>query len=363
MSCELTPWHTLAVALQSALVTGFIYSYPTYANASQEVFHFSQSEKDTIGIAPVMCNLITFTNGLIMDRTSVWSCCLLGGCIMGGSYGMMALIAFKHITVSSPAGVFFLLGFIGNYGASFMVAATFSVLAKNFRELRPQVVSIGKSWAGVSSGVGTAIFCGLCSSGDKDPERLNFLFFVAAITFAVPIAVSPVLRPLEQHRSSRQSASPLLIPQEWRIPMAYGLSAFLIILTLASTFFEDSPAISVILVLALLTPFTLLLPGRVDTGVRGVELSEVDFSFQSSRSEGRAREEASAAPVSPWEGGPRSMMRRPEAALLWISTLLIQSGGLFLTTNLGSIVSSRNGAAVSAATATTIFSCTQAFSR
>ena len=46
--------------------------------------------------------------------------------------------------------------------------------------------------------------------------------------------------------------------------------------------------------------------------------------------------------ASPWEGGPLDMVRRPDFYMLWLSAFALQSGGLFLTTNLGSIVAARD---------------------
>lgn len=391
----ISEWHTFVVALLGALTTGFIYAYSTYANALQAQFNLSQSAKDTIGIAPVLCNLITFTNGLIMDRTSVPFCVVLGGIIMMTSYGLFGLAALNpatlqtfpkfhvgswHIDLGSPVFVFFMLGAAGNYGASFLVAATFTVLSKNFHEARPAVVCIAKSWVGVATGVGTALFCGFFPSEDTAPERLYFLFFVAGINGLVPILISPILRPLATERLSLPDN--LLVPQSWRLMIGYILSAVLIITTLASTFFKGSVLFSVVLTVLLVVPFVIIVPAcfQKATVVRATEqevsplaIASIPFAMQSqspvpdrppqSGSQGSVFSAAIALGASPWASGPWDMIKRPEFIMLWLCTLFLQSGGIFLTTNISSMVQTRSGAAVTAASAVTIFSCLQAFAR
>ena len=145
-------WHTLVVGLQGALVTGFIYAYSTYSNSLQTALGLHESQKETIGIAPSICNLFTWTCGLILDRTSVRFCCILGACIMASSYVIYGLVGFGVIAVSSPVPVCFALGALGSYGASFIVASVFSTLAKNFPPAqRSSVISVAKSWVGVAA--------------------------------------------------------------------------------------------------------------------------------------------------------------------------------------------------------------------
>lgn len=79
--------HTLVVALLGALVAGFIYAYSTYSNALQHAFNLSEQDKELIGLASSLCNLLTVTNGLIIDRTSITTGLVLGGLLMMGSYG------------------------------------------------------------------------------------------------------------------------------------------------------------------------------------------------------------------------------------------------------------------------------------
>ena len=68
---HLTPWHTLVASLLCALVAGFVYSYSTYSNALQLAFNLTETEKETVGLAPNLANLITITSGLIIDQTSI----------------------------------------------------------------------------------------------------------------------------------------------------------------------------------------------------------------------------------------------------------------------------------------------------
>ena len=79
-------WHTVVAAFLAALVAGFIYSYSTYSNALQAAFDLSEAEKETIGLAPILCNLITVTNGLLMDRVGIPACTVLGGVILAVAY-------------------------------------------------------------------------------------------------------------------------------------------------------------------------------------------------------------------------------------------------------------------------------------
>eukprot|EP00928_Gymnodinium_smaydae_P011331 TRINITY_DN14195_c0_g1_i2.p1 TRINITY_DN14195_c0_g1~~TRINITY_DN14195_c0_g1_i2.p1 ORF type:complete len:251 (-),score=24.53 TRINITY_DN14195_c0_g1_i2:91-843(-) len=82
--------------------------------------------------------------------------------------------------------------------------------------------------------------------------------------------------------------------------------------------------------------------------------------------EGRVTErraQQAEAPRSPLEGGPWDIVRRPEFYLLWLSAFALQSGGLFLTINLGSMVQARNNAVVAADSAVTVFACAQGFAR
>ena len=63
------------------------------------------------------------------------------------------------------------------------------------------------------------------------------------------------------------------------------------------------------------------------------------------------------------ELSPREMAQTPECWMLWICALALQSGGLFMTVNLGSMVQVRIGPAVPATTAVTVFSCVQGLAR
>ena len=140
--CQPQATHTLVAGLLGALVAGFIYAYSSYSNALQQAFNLSETEKENIGLAPNLANMLTVTNGMIIDHTSVSTGVMLGGVIMAASYGLYGAIALKHITVSNPALAFFFLFAAGVYGASFMICATYTVLAKNFKTNRSAGASI-----------------------------------------------------------------------------------------------------------------------------------------------------------------------------------------------------------------------------
>lgn len=365
--------HTLVVSLMGALVAGFIYAYSTYANALQAQFDLSESAKENIGLAPSLCNLLTVTNGLIIDYTSVSTGCVIGGLLMMSSYGLFGAIALKYITVSNPAVAFFLLFAIGSYGASFIICATYTVLAKNFTKQRSEVVSIAKSWQGVATGVGTAIFVGLFPSDDKAPERLNFLFFLAIVTGCVPILIAPFLRPLGTESSPQQQQQQgFLMPTEQRLPYLFSFSLVLIVVTLASAF-HRTEIFSVVLLLILLSPLVLIFPEKCASHDRAMinpsgsssSSSPADDDVLLDPDDRKADDEGEDENegISPWEGGPLDLIRRPEFYLLWICSFALQSGGLFLTTNLGSMTESRSGAAVASASAVTVFSCAQGLAR
>jgi len=363
---QLSEWHTLAVALLGALVTGFIYGYSTYSNALQAAFNLSESDKESIGIAPIISNLITFTNGLLMDRTSVWFCCLLGGIIMFTSNALSGAIALKYIVVSNPVPWFFLFGALMNYGAGFMVAATFTVLTKNFSgERRSALVGIAKSWVGASSGVGTAMFIGLFPCGGLSSERLGFLWFLAVLTGGIPVCVAPFLRPLAPDRL--QLPDNLRMPLSWRLPFLFALSLVLIATTLLASFIEGAEkghdravgvAFSVALLCILVMPFIMLIPRRAAGADADGSLMQIEDAEQSLEQQAvltRSR--------SPWEGGPGYMARCLSFYLIWFCSFALQSGGLFLVSNMGSMVESRSGPAVPSSTLVTVFSCSQGLAR
>mmetsp|Transcript_80972 Transcript_80972/g.153116 ORF Transcript_80972/g.153116 Transcript_80972/m.153116 type:complete len:293 (+) Transcript_80972:2-880(+) len=108
----------------------------------------------------------------------------------------------------------------------------------------------------------------------------------------------------------------------------------------------------------LVLPFIFMLPRSLLQASR--IQPQVEESFLSTSGHTAV---ANIRTASPWEGGPRDMMERPEFFILWLNAFALQSGGLFLTTNLGSMVASRSGWKPSAATAVTIFSCAQSLAR
>eukprot|EP00746_Dinoflagellata_sp_MGD_P133657 gnl/MRDRNA2_/MRDRNA2_67404_c0_seq2.p1 gnl/MRDRNA2_/MRDRNA2_67404_c0~~gnl/MRDRNA2_/MRDRNA2_67404_c0_seq2.p1 ORF type:complete len:326 (-),score=33.19 gnl/MRDRNA2_/MRDRNA2_67404_c0_seq2:321-1271(-) len=287
-----------------------------------------------------------------MDRTSVWLCCILGGLIMLMTYGTYGLVALKHIEVHNPVLVCFILGFLSNYGASFMVATTFSVLSKNFHGAeRSAVVGIAKSWVGVSSGVGTAIFLGFFPSSEVAPERLHFLYFVAIVCGCIPMLIAPFMRVLPENQAP-PLAQPL-VPKSHTQTFVAVVSVVLIAVTLASSA-QASPYISVVLICIVMSPGMLFLNSFSNNSVAASERRGDDLSEEVSESTARR---------SPWESGPARMIKRPECWLLWTCTCLLQGGGFFYVNNLGSLVLSRNGAEpgpqVPTASAVIIFSCTQ----
>jgi len=174
---------------------------------------------------------------------------------------------------------------------------------------------------------------------------------VAAICGVLPVAISGILKPLpEEQRSQR----PLAIPHAWRLPTCYGISLVLIGTTLISTT-GPNVGFSVALLVVLASPLMLLLPSRRDLKLvpDTTTLIEWDRSDANEPELGR----------SPLESGPVGMLKCVDFYLLFAATFAIQSGGLFLTTNLGSMVESRTGPCVESATAVTIFSCFQGLSR
>lgn len=362
---QMTEWHTLVVALQGALVGGFIYTYSTYSNALQAAFDFSESEKETIGMAFVICNLVTFTCGLIMDYTSVSVGCILAGVIMCSSTALYGAIALRSIPFAKPSLAFFMLGFTTNYGAAFIVGATFTTLAKNFDgERRSSVVSVAKAWTGLSAGVGTAIFIGLFGTEDTSPNRLRFLYFLAVVAGGVPVLIAPFLGPLPPREQRPQLKHHLVVPEGTRLPLAFGLTVLLLAVTLLSSGYE-SPVIAIMLLAIIASPLLLvfprLRPPRGDQSQMTDAGLEVDgCALVSGRGGGRDSGPPSA---SPWEGGPAQMIRRLDFYLLWLCTFCLQSGGLFVTINLGSMVESRTGPSVAASSGITVFACAQGLAR
>ena len=232
-------WHMWVAALPCALVAGLIYSYPTYSNALQAAFNLTETEKETIGLAPSLCNIVTFTSGLIIDRIGLSAGCFLGGLISTVAYGLFGAVAHGLFVWSRwpPAAVFFALFAAANYGVSLIICAVYTALSKAFPDAqRSEVVSITKAWQGVAAGVGTAVFVGFLPSTDVAPARLGFLFFLALANF-LPMLVAPALRalppPLADAADADQRAPPL-VPPRLRLPLGFGISALLIVLTLAS---------------------------------------------------------------------------------------------------------------------------------
>jgi|EP00966_Prymnesium_polylepis_P062210 hypothetical protein len=189
-----------------------------------------------------------------------------------------------------------------------MVGAVFSVLAKNFEQQRSSVVSVAKSWVGVSAGVGTAIYVGLFPSDGHASKRLYFLFFIAAVCGAVPILISGVLKHIPEAKRSR---TPLAIPIAWRLPTCYAISILLIATTLFSTI-ESNVGFSVTLTVLLASPAVLLWPrmrrGQEEGPGQACLLTNADVEHVQPRSLGGEQR----CGTSPWESGPSGMLKRPE---------------------------------------------------
>lgn len=315
---SLSQEHTFFVGLIAAVTTGFLYSYSTWANALQVALDLSESQKETIGMAPYMANLVTFTTGLIIDKTSVQFGCILGGLFMFFAYGLYGAIALKEVPAENPVVSCFILGALGSYGGAFLVAAVFSVLTKNFLEARSAVVSIAKSWVGVSAGVGTAIFLGFFPTNDTQPERLHYLYFIAAVAGVLPICIAPFLRALPT--SELQSKRALVLPVSWRLPFAFLVSLLLMGLTLVSSTIK-SWIMSVVLLMVILAPSLLIVPrcssARAVPAVTVSNDSTDDEAQQSSVSTTCTSTANSSESI--WEGGPMTMIKRPEFYLLWWS--------------------------------------------
>jgi len=378
---RISEWHTLVAALQSAFVAGFIYTFSTYANALQHEFGFDEHDKQTIGIAGPMCNFLTWTIGFFMDATSVPFCTVLGGVIVFVSFGLFGAIALGHIVVGHPVAAFFVLCAAGNYGASILISATFTVLTKNFGpDKRPAVLSMGKMWVGVSSGVITTIFLGLFPTHDeKSPDRLYFLYVLAIVGGVIAICVAPFMRPLDPNRPEVDHR--FAIPMSERLPIIFAVSGLAIALTGGSLFVMkaavDHPIFvivySVVLILVALAPIIVVMPvcspaptpEAVSLELVSGEKLHTEAPHRSSTQKLHT-DAIIVARRSPWETGPGGMIRRAEFYMLWFCTFNLQSGGLFLTANLASMCQSRGGVGsvkVDGAMAMTVFACTQGVAR
>ena len=259
-------WHVLVAALPCALVAGFIYAYPTYSNALQAAFNLTETEKETIGLAPSLCNIVTFTSGLIIDQIGLSAGCFLGGLISTIAYALFGAVAQGLVVCSrwQPAAVFFVLFAVGNYGVSLIICAVYTALSKAFPDAqRSEVISIAKAWQGVAAGVGTAVFVGLLPSTDTAHARLGFLYFLA-LAGIVPMLFARALRPLPPpltDAAERELLAAPLVPLRWRLPLGFGISALLIVLTLASTSYR-TPGFAALLLALLLSPLLLAAPRR-----------------------------------------------------------------------------------------------------
>ena len=354
---RLSMWHILVAALPCALVAGFIYAYPTYSNALQAAFNLTETEKETIGLAPSLCNIVTFTSGLIIDQIGLSAGCFLGGLISTIAYGAFGAVAQGLVVCSRwpPAAVFFVLFAAGNYGVSLIICAVYTALSKAFPDAqRSEVVSITKAWQGVAAGVGTAVFVGLLPSTDAAPERLGFLYFLA-LAGLVPMLLAPTLRPLPPpltDAAERDQLAAPLVPLRWRLPLGFGISALLIVLTLASAS-HRTPGFAALLLVLLFTPLLLVAPRgpappvplqqalctddtRCCSEYTAYTTADAPIDALLPSSGVRSSGTTGAVRVAPWEGGPCTMARHLECHLLWLCAFALQGGGIFLTVRLGS---------------------------
>lgn len=343
----LFPWDTAAVAIIAAPTTGLIYTFSTYSNALETTLNLSLDETDTVGIALTLVGFVTFTCGQIMDRTSVWFCCLLGGCLVLVSYSLFGFIALGYLGDSKPVWALTLLNAAGAYGSSFMVSAVFTVLTKNFRgHDRVNVICIAKAWVGLGSGLSTGFYLSVFPSSAEDSSRLHYLFFLALVGGLIPILVAPILRPLSAEVVVAHGERRTLLPWHLRVSFGFAVTVALIAVTLTSSLVKSVPLAITILVI-FLSPllFTVRRPVR-----------EGDAGTTNNPHENRTA-------VSPWACGPGKMLRHPEFYLLWFCAFCLQGGGIFMTTNLGSIANSRPGPPVTPSSVVTIFSCSQSLAR
>mmetsp|Transcript_58447 Transcript_58447/g.155510 ORF Transcript_58447/g.155510 Transcript_58447/m.155510 type:complete len:526 (-) Transcript_58447:163-1740(-) len=356
---ELTPWHTLAAALWTAMGCGFAYSFSTFSPALQAQYNLTENNLSTIGIATTAVGIITFSAGLFTDRVGARAAILVGGFINAVGWLIYGIIAYNDVKVASPTLLFLFLGVTATYGAALVTGAVFMIIVKNFdpNQGRALAIGIAKSWVGVATGFTTAVFIGFFpSENDDDPQNLKYLFFLSgSVTLFIIVPIYFMRVP----DGSVPVVGKLLLPKKFRFPYLIGVTLVLIavvIITVVTEEFvsEDTKIIfSVVLCLIGLAPWLLIVPAR---GAGTDPVLEDQMALQN--------EEAQfVQPPSPWACGPGLMLRHPAALMLWFVIFSLQAGGLVLNTNLGQITSSRDGPHVSSATANALFSAAQSFGR
>jgi len=201
----------------------------------------------------------------------------------------------------------------------------------------------------------SAIFVGFWpSENDTDPLRLYYLVFLAVVSGVIPIAVSPFLKPLPKERPQANT----LIPERYRIPFGYLLSVALIGTTALATFFKGALISVALIVIVIVIPAAILIPGNKPTNAVLIGTVRVEGSGSVAHPT-----PPKPRPVSPWESGPAGMIRRLDFWLLWFCTFALQSGGLYFVVNSGSMAQDRDGRHVDSATITTMFACAQGCGR
>jgi len=222
-----------------------------------------------------------------------------------------------------------------------------SVLTKNFcAEQRSAAVSLAKSWLGVSAAAVTAIYAGLFPDDETSMHRLNILLFQAAIAGLGTLLLASFVRVIPNDDRSEQA---LAVSPRQLVRWCYAITAVLIAMALLSSFCSSVPmAVSVVAVC--LSPTLLLL--RRPSSTRGACPSKVVH-----------KEIDEQKPTAQMECGPAGMLRHVEFYLLWLCALVIQAGGIFITTNSASMVQSRSGLVVASATVVTVFSSFNALAR
>jgi len=387
---KLNRWHSLVAALWAGLSAGFLYSFGTFSSALRNEFDFTQAELNTIGMCQVAAGLVTFSNGILTDRIGAQAALVLGGIINSGAWFVFALIAKGVWRVSSPSVFLSILVMLATYGGAFVTASVFPVLAKNFPGQSAAPIGIAKAWVGVSAGVATTVFVGFFPSADGDPERLNYLWFLVGTCGLLALLPSPLVRVLETSCTVRSTEEPdnLCIPIDIRLELLTCITLILVAATAAAALLqgsageEEKVALSAVILIIVASPVLMLCPKRAPLrrlGVRPSVTTPQDYlaadlisphvfpgDGAAHGSSGGGESPSSAGQpraVSPWACGPAQMVKMPEAWLFWLAIFSLQSGGIMLTTNLGSITESRSGPHISAATAVAAFSCMQSLGR
>mmetsp|Transcript_21036 Transcript_21036/g.38396 ORF Transcript_21036/g.38396 Transcript_21036/m.38396 type:complete len:543 (-) Transcript_21036:29-1657(-) len=366
MAClpkEHVPWHTLVGALWAAITCGFLYTFSTFSTALRDAMHLTEAQLSTVGTSQVVVGLGTFVTGVVVDKVGIAAALCGGALLNGGSWFLLGAIALWDWEVPAPAVVVAGLASLATFGGAFITASVFKVLTQNFLRQRSVVIGICKAWVGVASGLLTTIYLGFHPSDEADPERLKYLWYLSGSSLVLPVLTSPLLRLLDgaRVRHIEVHGDGLCVAQVFRIPLLTALTLLLVGVTATAALASDAlPAdaryISSWVLLSICALPVVFLFGR------GGSAASRPVRMQDDQ-DATADHASVAQHASPWECGPRELLRKPAAWALWFTIFSIQAGGFLLTTNLGQIVESRSGPKVGAATVVTIFSCSQSLGR